>query len=67
MIVWSPVAKHLFLDMIFGLQPGSDAEVASFCALKGVKDATVFSKVSMGIVRCYVYVCVYLHIYDYWM
>ena len=53
--------------MIFGLQPGSDAEVASFCALKGVKDATVFSKVSMGIVRCYVYVCVYLHIYDYWM
>mmetsp|Transcript_31718 Transcript_31718/g.45670 ORF Transcript_31718/g.45670 Transcript_31718/m.45670 type:complete len:181 (-) Transcript_31718:140-682(-) len=27
-----------------GQEPGSDAEVASFCALKGVKDANVFTK-----------------------
>ena len=27
-----------------GQEPGSDAEVAQFCALKGVKGATIFSK-----------------------
>jgi glutathione peroxidase len=43
------VEVALFPCNQFGAQePGSDAEVASFCALKGVKDANVFTKADVN-------------------
>lgn len=35
-------------NQFLGQEPGSDKEIAEFCALKGVKDATVFTKADVN-------------------
>ena len=42
------INKTLLIINNIIIQPGSDGEIASFCALKGVKNANVFTKADVN-------------------